>query len=47
MTARTLTGEQDAEQVQCALVTPDFFTTLRRKRPMGASFRRRKQRALR
>jgi putative ABC transport system permease protein len=29
VTARTLTGEQGAEQVQCALVTPDFFTTLR------------------
>ena len=29
VTARTLTGEQDAEQAQCALVTPDFFTTLR------------------
>jgi putative ABC transport system permease protein len=26
--AGTLTGEQNAEQLQCALVTPDFFTTL-------------------
>jgi putative ABC transport system permease protein len=38
MTARTLTGEQDAEQVQCALVTPDFFTTLRAQAASGSVF---------
>src|SRR5262249_15795062 len=35
---RTLTGEQDAEQVQCALVTPDFFTTLRAQAGRGRLF---------
>jgi putative ABC transport system permease protein len=38
VTARTLTGEQDAEQVQCALVTPDFFTTLRAQAASGSVF---------
>ncbi len=38
VTARTLTGEQDAEQVQCALVTPDFFTTLRVQAASGGLF---------
>src|SRR5262245_50117054 len=38
VTARTLTGEQDAEQVQCALVTPDFFTTLRVQAARGGVF---------
>jgi putative ABC transport system permease protein len=38
VTARTLTGEQDAEQVQCALVTPDFFTTLRAQAAGGSVF---------
>ena len=38
VTARTLTGEQDAEQVQCALVTPDFFTTLRAQAASGRVF---------
>src|SRR5262249_43483694 len=36
--ARTLTGEQDAEQVQCAMVTPDFFTTLRARAASGSVF---------
>lgn len=38
VTARTLTGEQDAEQAQCALVTPDFFTTLRVQAQSGSVF---------
>jgi len=38
VTARTLTGEQDAEQVQCAMVTPDFFTTLRVQAARGRIF---------
>jgi hypothetical protein len=38
VTARTLIGEQDAEQVQCALVTPDFFTTLRVRAASGRVF---------
>ncbi len=38
VTALTLTGEQDAEQVQCALVTPDFFTTLRVQAASGHVF---------
>src|SRR5262245_13757164 len=38
VTARTLTGERDAEQVQCALVTPDFFTTLRVQAASGRVF---------
>jgi len=38
VTARTLTGEQDAEQAQCALVTPDFFTTLRAQAASGRVF---------
>jgi len=38
VTARTLTGEQDAEQVQCALVTPDFFTTLHVQAAGGVVF---------
>jgi predicted permease len=38
VTARTLTGEQDAEQVQCAVVTPDFFTTLRMQAASGRVF---------
>jgi len=38
VTARTLTGEQDAEQVQCALVTPDFFMTLRAQAASGRVF---------
>jgi putative ABC transport system permease protein len=38
VTARTLTGERDAEQVQCALVTPDFFTTLRVAATSGRVF---------
>src|SRR5262245_63884792 len=38
VTARTLTGEQDAEQVQCALVTPDFFMTLRVEAASGRVF---------
>jgi predicted permease len=38
VTARTLTGEQDAEQVLCALVTPDFFTTLRVQAASGRVF---------
>jgi putative ABC transport system permease protein len=38
VTARTLTGEQDAEQVQGALVTPDFFTTLRAQAASGSVF---------
>ena len=38
VTARTLTGEHDAEQVQCALVTPDFFATLRVRPAMGSVF---------
>ncbi len=44
VTARTLTGEQDAEQAQCALVTPDFFTTLRVQAASGRLFRQRKHR---
>lgn len=36
--ARTLTGEQGAEQVQAALVTPDFFTTLRVQAAQGSVF---------
>jgi putative ABC transport system permease protein len=42
VTARTLTSKQDAgqdaEQVQCALVTPDFFTTLRAQAASGSVF---------
>jgi putative ABC transport system permease protein len=38
VSARTLTGEQDAEQVQCALVTPDFFSTLRVQAARGRVF---------
>jgi len=38
VTARALTGEQDAEQAQCALVTPDFFTTLRAQAASGGVF---------
>src|SRR5262245_1689109 len=38
VTARTLTGDQDAEQVQSALVTPDFFTTLRVQAASGGVF---------
>jgi putative ABC transport system permease protein len=38
VTARTLTGEQDAEQAQCALVTPDFFATLRVEAARGRVF---------
>ena len=38
VTARTLTGGQDAEQVQCALVTPDFFRTLRASAAHGRVF---------
>ncbi|MCI0390055.1 MAG: ABC transporter permease, partial [Acidobacteria bacterium] len=36
--ARTLTSEQDAEQAQCALVTPDFFTALRVQAASGRVF---------
>jgi putative ABC transport system permease protein len=38
VTARTLTSDQDAEQVQCALVTPGFFTTLRAQAASGSAF---------
>ena len=38
VTARTLTGEHDAEQVQSALVTPDFFSTLRVHPARGSVF---------
>ncbi|HEY6399964.1 MAG TPA: ABC transporter permease, partial [Blastocatellia bacterium] len=42
VTARTLTSNQtagqDAEQVQCALVTPDFFKTLRAQAASGSVF---------
>ncbi|MGH9839219.1 MAG: ABC transporter permease, partial [Blastocatellia bacterium] len=38
VTARTLTDAQDAEQVQCALVSPDFFTTLRVRAASGRVF---------
>jgi putative ABC transport system permease protein len=38
VTARTLTGEQDAEQAQCAMVTPNFFTTLRAQAASGRVF---------
>jgi putative ABC transport system permease protein len=42
VTARTLTSEQgagrEAEQVQCALVTPDFFVTMRAQAANGSVF---------
>ncbi len=38
VTARTLTGELNAEQTQCAQVTPDFFTTLRVEAARGRVF---------
>src|SRR5262245_19089516 len=38
VTGRTLTGDQDAEQVECALVTPDFFTALRATPAIGRVF---------